>query len=68
MAEGRKPIIKVAVFQCMTCGKKYFTAREAEKMVDGGCKRCGGSEIDLYVEGEFFFQTKPMRVSRGGRV
>jgi hypothetical protein len=69
MAEGIRPRIKVAIFQCMNCGKKYFTAREAEKVAMGeGCKKCGSFEIDLYVEGEWFFKTKPMVVQRGGRV
>jgi hypothetical protein len=65
--ESSGPKIRTALFQCMSCGKKYFTSREAEKTIDNGCKRCSGSNIDLFVSGEFLFHTKPMLVRRGRR-
>lgn len=66
MATGKKPFIKKALFQCMTCGKKYFTTGAAEKVITTGCTKCGDfNNIDLFVEGEYFFNTRPQKISRG---
>lgn len=39
---------KVAIFKCFECGKKFYTAKAAEKAAfgDNGCPGCGGSDID----------------------
>ena len=48
MATKREPL-----FECQECGKKFFTTRAAEKASFGdlGCGGCGGSDIDVYVDG-----------------
>lgn len=37
------------MFQCMECGRKFRTAKAAERAAfgDRGCRGCGGSDIDL---------------------
>lgn len=44
-AKPRKPL-----FACLECGKKFYSARAAEKASfgDSGCPKCGGSDIDVY--------------------
>jgi hypothetical protein len=46
---------KVPIFQCMECGRKFYTAKAAERASfgDSGCPGCGGSDIDIYVPGGF---------------
>jgi predicted nucleic acid-binding Zn-ribbon protein len=34
-------------YKCLECGKKFKTAKAAEKAMDDGCPKCGGSDIDL---------------------
>jgi DNA-directed RNA polymerase subunit RPC12/RpoP len=34
-------------YKCLECGKKFKTAKAAEKAMDNGCPKCGGSDIDL---------------------
>lgn len=38
-----------ALFQCLECGKKFFSTATAEKALLHGCPNCNGSDIDLYV-------------------
>lgn len=40
------------LFACMECGKKFYSAKAAEKASfgDNGCPGCGGSDIDVYLE------------------
>ncbi len=47
MATKRKPL-----FECLECGKKFYTIKAAEKASYGarGCPGCGGVDIDVYVE------------------
>lgn len=42
-------------FQCMECGKLYYSAAAAERAAFGsrGCTGCGGSDIDVYVPNNF---------------
>ena len=42
----RKPL-----FACQECGKKFYTVGSATRASFNGC-RCGGVDIDLYVESE----------------
>lgn len=37
------------MFKCMECGRKFKTAKAAERAAfgDRGCPGCGGSDIDL---------------------
>lgn len=39
---------KQPLFQCMECGKKFYTVTSAEKAMFGaqGCPKCGGADID----------------------
>ena len=39
-------------YVCLECGKKFYTVKAAERAMNGddGCPKCGGSDIDLYVE------------------
>jgi transcription elongation factor Elf1 len=43
---------KKPLFQCQECGKKYYSAKAAERAASCGCAKCGGVDIDLYVEGK----------------
>ena len=36
------------LFQCMECGKKFYSTKSAERATWEGC-RCGGTDIDIYV-------------------
>lgn len=65
MAVGGRSI-KKAMYQCMSCGKKYYNVNAAERVMDTGCSKCGDSNIDLFVEGEWFFYTKPQTIVKGG--
>ena len=38
------------VFECLECGKKFKTAKAAEKASSEGCPKCGGVDIDLAAE------------------
>jgi hypothetical protein len=38
---------RVALFQCQECGRKFYTARSAERAADQGCPGCGGVDIDV---------------------
>jgi len=44
MTSKRDPL-----FACVECGKKFYSAKAAEKAAygDSGCPGCGGSDIDL---------------------
>ena len=39
-------------FVCLECGKKFYTVAAAEKAFSRGCPKCGGVDVDLYVEGK----------------
>lgn len=45
---------RVPLFQCLECGKKFYSAKAAEKASfgDEGCPGCGGSDIDQYAPGD----------------
>ncbi len=34
-------------FKCMECGRKFRTAKAAERAADKGCPGCGGVDIDM---------------------
>ncbi|HEY7154847.1 MAG TPA: hypothetical protein VH575_12870 [Gemmataceae bacterium] len=34
------------MFACLECGKKFRTARAAERAANEGCPECGGVDID----------------------
>jgi len=38
-------------FECMECGKKFYTVKTAERASHNGCPKCGGVDIDIYVGG-----------------
>jgi ferredoxin-like protein FixX len=46
---------KEPLFQCMECGKKYYSVASAERATfsERGCLGCGGSDIDIYVPGGY---------------
>ena len=41
---------KKPLFECLECGKKFYTVQAAERAAfgDHGCPGCGGSDIDAY--------------------
>lgn len=39
-------------FACMECGRRFRTARAAERAANEGCPNCGGTDVDLNVESE----------------
>ena len=41
---------RVPLFECMECGKKFYTVKAAERATFGssGCPGCGGSDIEEY--------------------
>ena len=44
--ESRQECGRVALFECLECGRQFATVRAARKAVDQGCPRCGGTDID----------------------
>lgn len=46
---------KEPLFQCMECGKLYYSVQSAERATfsERGCTKCGGSDIDVYVKGGY---------------
>lgn len=49
--ENRKRRRSEPLYECLECGRKFFTTRAAERAVnsDEGCPGCGGVDIDVYV-------------------
>ena len=49
---GGEMMKKEPLFECLECGKKYYSAKSAERAAFGnrGCTKCGGSDIDVYVK------------------
>jgi len=43
--------VRVPLFCCQECSKKFYTVKAAEAAVYGanGCPKCGGADIDIYV-------------------
>jgi Zn finger protein HypA/HybF involved in hydrogenase expression len=39
---------RVPLFQCLECGRKFYTTRAAQEAIDWGCPKCNGSDIDIY--------------------
>lgn len=37
-------------YECQECGKKFYTAKAAYRAANNGCPKCGGYDVDLYVE------------------
>jgi hypothetical protein len=37
----------MSAFKCQECGKKFKTARAAERASYDGCPKCGGCDIDI---------------------
>jgi DNA-directed RNA polymerase subunit RPC12/RpoP len=46
------------MFKCYECGRKFKTAKAAEKASMNGCPKCGGVDIDLD-DGKPFTPTAP---------
>lgn len=42
-----EPVVEEQGYKCLECGKKFKTVKAAEKAMDEGCPKCGGSDIDL---------------------
>jgi Zn finger protein HypA/HybF involved in hydrogenase expression len=42
--------MKVPLFYCMECKKKFFTVKSAEKAAYYGCPKCGGGDIEIWPE------------------
>ncbi len=39
--------MKIALFECLECGKKFYSTKAAEKAANDGCPKCGGVDIDV---------------------
>jgi len=39
-----------ALFQCLECGRKFYSVKAAERASLNGCPKCNGLDIDIYVE------------------
>lgn len=58
------------MYVCLECGKKFKTEKAAEKAVDDGCPKCGGTDIDLEVTSDVSrgYQDQPLpKYDRIGR-
>lgn len=42
-------MVKEPQFECLECGKKFYSVSAAEKASNDGCPKCGGSDIEIYV-------------------
>jgi len=40
---------RIPEFECLECGKKFYSVDSAEKASSEGCPKCGGSDIEIYV-------------------
>jgi len=40
---------RIPEFQCMECGKKFYSVNAAERATRNGCPKCNGVDIDIYV-------------------
>ncbi len=40
---------RVPLFECMECGKKFYSVYAAEQAVYKGCPKCNGSDIDIHL-------------------
>lgn len=38
---------KAPEFQCLECGKAFYSVKTAEKAALNGCPKCGGVDIDI---------------------
>jgi predicted nucleic acid-binding Zn-ribbon protein len=38
------------MWKCLECGRRFRTARAAERAANNGCPHCGGVDIDLDVD------------------
>ncbi len=45
---------RIPEFQCMECGKAFYTVQAAERARDSdrGCPKCGGVDIDIFVNAD----------------
>ena len=53
------------MFKCLECGRKFRTAKAAEKAANDGCPGCGGVDIDLDVEERTPAVTRPCPCGSG---
>ena len=35
-------------FQCLECGKVFYSIKSAERATEEGCPNCGGVDIDIW--------------------
>ena len=42
---------RIPEFECLECGRKFYSVKAAEKAADDGCPGCGGCDIEIYVGG-----------------
>lgn len=40
---------RVPMFQCLECGRRFYSAGAAKRAMWHGCPGCGGSDVDIYV-------------------
>ncbi len=40
------------LFACQECGKKFYSVGAATRASFNGCPKCGGVDVDIFVEGE----------------
>lgn len=39
---------KIPEFECLECGKLFYSAISAKRAANKGCPSCGGSDIEIY--------------------
>jgi len=40
-------------YECLECGKKFYTTAAAERASYNGCPKCNGVDIEIYVSPAF---------------
>ena len=45
--EKPKPKVRIALWKCLECDRKFYSTQSARKATLNGCPGCGGVDIDL---------------------
>ena len=42
---------RTPMYECLECGKKFYSTAAAQRASYNGCPKCGGVDIDIYLPG-----------------
>ena len=44
---------RTPMYECLECGKKFYSTAAAQRASYNGCPKCNGVDIDIYVSAEY---------------